>query len=35
MAYGCFKDLPIRTTSDKVSRDKAFDVAKNEKYDGY
>ena len=29
MAYGGFKDLPRRITSDKVLRDKAFNVAKN------
>ena len=35
MAYGNFKDLSRRSASDKVSRDKAFNVAKNTKYDGY
>ena len=35
MAYGDFKDLASRTTSDKVLRDKAFNIAKNAKYDGY
>ena len=35
MAYGDFKDLAKRTASDKVLRDKAFDIAKNVKYDGY
>ena len=35
MAYGNFKDLIRRTASDKVSRDKAFPIAKNPKYDGY
>ena len=35
MAYGDFKDLSGRTTSDKVLRDKAFNIAKNPKYDGY
>ena len=34
MAYGDFKDLARRTVSDKVLRDKAFDIAKNPKYDG-
>ena len=34
-AYGGFKDLTRRTTSDKTLRDKAFDIAKNPKYDGY
>ena len=27
--------MPIRTASDKVLRDKAFDIAKNPKNDGY
>ena len=35
MAYGDFKDLARRTASDKLLRDKAFDIAKNPKYDGY
>ena len=35
MAYGNFKDLARRTASVKVIRDKAFNVAKNPKYDGY
>ena len=35
MAYGVFKDLKRRTTSDKILRDKAFNIAKNPKYDGY
>ena len=35
MAYEDFKDLARRTTSDKVLRDKAFNVARNLKYDGY
>ena len=35
MAYGGFKDLKRRTFSDKVVRDKAFNIAKNPKYDGY
>ena len=35
MAYGDFKDLARRTASDKIFRDKAFDIAKNPKYDGY
>ena len=35
MAYGDFKDLSRRTASDKVLRDKAFNIAKNPKYDGY
>ena len=35
MAYGYFKDLARRTASDEVWRDKAFNIAKNQKYDGY
>ena len=35
MAYGDFKDLTIRTASDKILRDEAFNIAKNPKYDGY
>ena len=35
MAYREFKDLERRTASDKVLRDKAFNIAKNPKYDGY
>ena len=35
MAYGDFKDLPRRTASDKVLRDRAFNISKNPKYDGY
>ena len=35
MAYGGFKDLARRTASDKVLKDKAFNIAKNPKYDGY
>ena len=35
MAYGDFKDLTRRTTSDKVLHDKAFNIAKNPKCDGY
>ena len=34
MAYGDFKYLPRRTASDKVLRDKAFNIAKNPKVDG-
>ena len=29
MAYGDFKDLARRTASDKVLRNKAFNIAKN------
>ena len=35
MACGDFKGLAKRTTSDRVLRDKAFNIAKNPKYDGY
>ena len=35
IAYREFKDLERRTASDKVLRDKAFNIAKNLKYDGY
>ena len=34
MAYGDFKDLPRRTASDKVMRDKSFNIAKKLRYDG-
>ena len=36
MVYGDFKDLKRRTASDnKVLREKALNIAKNPKYDGY
>ena len=35
MAYWDFKDLPRRTASDKVFRDKQFNIAKNPKDDVY
>ena len=35
MAYGDFKDLKRRKFFDNVLRDKAFNIAKNPKYDGY
>ena len=35
MAYGDFKDLKRRTASNNTLRDKAFNIAKNLKYDGY
>ena len=35
MAYGKYKDLNKRTQSDKILRDKAFEIASNPKYDGY
>ena len=34
-AYGDFKDFISRTNSDKILRDKAFNYAKNSKYDEY
>ena len=34
-AYKDFKDLPWKTASDKILRDKAFNIVKNPKYDGY
>ena len=34
MAYGDFKDLTRRTVSAKILRDKAFNIAKNPKYNG-
>ena len=33
--YGDFQDSPRGTASDKLLRDKAFNIAKNPKYDGY
>ena len=35
MADGDFKDLTRRAASDKILLDKAFNIAKNPKYDGY
>ena len=35
MAYGGFTDLARRTDADKVLRDKAFNIAKDRKCDGY
>ena len=35
MAYGKSKDFARRTQSDKVLRDRAFEIASNPKYDGY
>ena len=35
MAYGDFKDLAKRTAADKVLRNKAFEIASDQKYDGY
>ena len=34
-AYSDSKDLAKRTAADKFLRDKAFNIAKNPKYDGY
>ena len=35
MAYGDFKDLTRRTASDKILRDKASNIVKNQQYGGY
>ena len=35
MDYGDFKDLVKRTTAEKVLRNKAFNIAKDARYDGY
>ena len=35
MAYGDFKDLKRITASHKILRNKAFNINKNPKYDGY
>ena len=35
MAYGDFKDLNRRAAGNKVLCDKTFNIAKNQKYDGY
>ena len=35
MAYGDFKILNRRTLADKVLHDKAFNIAKDTKYDGH
>ena len=35
LSYEDFKDLNRRTFADKVLRDKAFNIAKDSKYDGY
>ena len=35
MAYGDFRDLKRRTASDKVLKNRAFNIAQNPKYDGY
>ena len=35
MAYGDFKDLNRKTFADNVLSDKAFNIAKDPRYDGY
>ena len=35
MAYGDFKDLTRKAASDKILRDKAFNIAKNLKHNRY
>ena len=35
MTYGYFKDLNRRSFADKVLCDKAFNIAKDQKHDGY
>ena len=35
MAYGDFKYLTRRTASDKIFRNKGFDIAKNLKHDRF
>ena len=35
MVYGKYKDLERRTQSDKVLKDKAFEIANNPRYDGH
>ena len=35
MAYGDLKGIPRRTASDKLLRDKAYDIAKTSSYNGY
>ena len=35
MAYGNYKGLARRTVSDKILRDRTFNIATNPKYDGY
>ena len=35
MAYRDFEDLNRRTAAEKVLRNKAFNISKNPKYDGY
>ena len=35
MNYGNFKELTRKTGTDKIFHDKAFNIDKNPKYDGY
>ena len=35
VTYGYFKDLPRRTSFNKILRGKAIDIGKNPKYNGY
>ena len=35
MTYGDFKDLSKTPAADKVLRDRAFNIAKNPRYDAY
>ena len=35
MAYGDFKDLSRRIASEKLLHEKAFNIAKNPKHDGF
>ena len=35
MAHGDFKDLAKRTAADELLRNKAFKIARDQKYDGY
>ena len=35
MAYGDYKDLSKRPVVDKILRDRAFNIAKNPRNDGY
>ena len=35
MAYGDFQDLARKKASDKVFRDRGFNIGRNPKYDGY
>ena len=35
MAYGSYKDLPRKTTPDKLLHNKVLTIAINLKYDGY